>query len=175
VAQTDDLAALQRKYQEIIRLREQALRDPAKDPRREMAELAAEFPGALREADELPMEELHVRLRALAAAEAGEAVAPWMAVMTRFHALTRGALCAKKWLGGRKNVDDDVIVAFDAAVSALCYAADAAAWRDDLDRLASPPNGRVTELVFDRMSTELGLTSAELRDLVFVRRRSSPR
>jgi hypothetical protein len=167
-----DLSALRRKYQEIIRLREQALLEPTRDPRREMVALADEFPGALREADELPMEELHQRLGALTAAESGAgSIALWMTAMTRFHALTRGALCAKKWLAGRKTVDDRLVRAFQDAMGTVGYAADAEAWRNDLARLASPPNGRVTELVFERMSTELGLTTEQVRLLVFAPRR----
>jgi len=167
-----ELRALRRKYVEIVRLREQALRDPTLDPRREMAALALEFPGALREADEIPMDELLRRVDALAATEAGTgAVAPWMHAIARFHALTRGALCAKRWLRGRKAVDATLLPTFDREVHALCYGVDAAAWREALPELANPPRGRVTELVFERLGVELGVGAPEARALVFTYRR----
>ena len=163
-----EIAALRRKYEEIVRLREQALAHPDRDPRRELSALAAEFPGALREADELPMEELRRRVAALAASERGTAdVEPWMAIIARFHALTRGALCAKRWLEGRKQVDATTVARFEHEVSGLCYATDAHAWRNFLPRLATPPRGRVSELVFERMAEELTLASDEVRVLVF--------
>src|SRR5690348_5331934 len=65
IGETVDSAALQKlvvKYTEMRRLRILALEAPHADPRAEMAALAAQFPGALREIDELPLEEIDVRL-----------------------------------------------------------------------------------------------------------------
>ncbi len=157
----DDLASLIRKYTEILRLRRS--NDP--DPRRAMALLAEEFPGALRETDELPIADLEQRLAALrtAALDPGS-VLPWMALVARFHALTRGALVAKRWLAGRKRVDVAVARAFRHG-SGLSPAA--LEWGDQLHRLAAPPRGRVTELVFERMAAELGVTPDAARRAVF--------
>ncbi len=76
--------------------------------------------------------------------------------MARFHALTRGALCAKRWLRGKKSVDAGVMGAFESEVGASCYAAEAREWAGDLARLANPPRGRVTELVFEKLAAEVG-------------------
>jgi hypothetical protein len=167
VTSADDLAGLRRKYEEIVRLRRLEEAGDGGDPRRAMAALAAEFPGALREADDLPMDELLLRVTARSGALQGEAVAPWMRTMARFHALTRGALCAKRWLGGRKTANDDLLAAFDRESGALCYADDARTWRNELLAVAAPPRGRVTELVFARMALELGVSADEVRREVF--------
>ena len=159
-----DLAALREKYEEMLRLR---LEPGGGDPRRAMAALASRFPGALREIDELPLETIAARVSELRASEDGAPPAPWMEASHVFHALTRGALCAKRWLAGRKEIDDDVRAAFDREAAALCWEDDARAWRDDLVRLASPPRGRVTELVYERMSGLLGVSPERARILVF--------
>jgi hypothetical protein len=137
-----------------------------------MAALASRFPGSLREIDELPLEAIAARVSELRACERGEgesapAPAPWMEASHAFHSLTRGALCAKKWLAGRKEIDDDVRAAFDREVATLCWADEARAWGAHLARLAAPPRGRVTELVYEQMSAILGVSSDEARILVF--------
>jgi hypothetical protein len=173
MASRDDVGALLRKYEEITRLRRVEAAGLGGDPRREMAALASEFPGALREADDLPMAELEARVDALREAVTGAVPpAPWMQTMARFHALMRGALCAKRWLLGRKDVDAAVTKAFDAEAATLCYGDDAREWSAHLGRLASPPNGRVTELVFQRLADELGGDADQVRRVVFGERRS---
>ncbi len=160
-----DLAALREKYEEMLRLR---IESSGEDPRRAMAALASRFPGALREIDDLPLETIAARLTELKACERdGAAARAWMEACHAFHSLTRGALCAKKWLAGRKEIDSEVREAFDREVSMLCWADEARAWRQDLERLAAPPRGRVTELVYEKMSTALGVTAEEARHLVF--------
>jgi hypothetical protein len=164
----EDVAGLRRKYEEIRRLRFEAASNGDVDPRRHMATLAAEFPGALRETDALPIHVIEKRIAALQAVEAAsEDAAPWMLPMARFHALTRGALCAKKWLRGRKEVDELTRADFEREANAFCYAADARAWRADLARIASPPRGRVTDLVLERIARELGVDEEAVRQWLF--------
>jgi hypothetical protein len=157
----DDLAALQSKYEEMLRLR---LAPATLDPRRSMAALASRFPGSLRE---LPLDALRERLTALAAAGRGAPYAPWIEATHLFHVLTRGALCAKRWLGGRKVIDRATRDAFAREASSLCWGDDALTWKDDLELLAAPPRGRVTELVYERIAAHLGGTALEARILVF--------
>ena len=160
----DDLTALRAKYEEMLRLR---LDGSGADPRRAMAALASRFPGALREIDELPLDALRARANDLRAAEDGGPVALWMEATHLFHTLTRGALCAKRWLAGRKTVDPEVRSAFDREAGAFCWADEARAWGDHLAGLANPPRGRVTDLVYEQMSARLGISGEDARLLVF--------
>jgi hypothetical protein len=166
-------ADLRAKYEEILRLRRLHLSPDEPDPRAAMAKLAQEFPGALREVDALPLDDIVARLAALArVADEGAPPAPWMIASARYHALTRGALCAKSWLAGRKDVTEETRDAFTREAGALCWAADAREWTRDLARVAEPPRGRVTDLVFARIAAELGVTEDVARALVFPPRRA---
>lgn len=177
---TDDIArvrivtSLRAKYARMARLRDlhaRAQRDPAfvePDPRSEMLSLSDEYPGALREIDELPADVLRARLDALEAAERGPgAFAPWMRAQDAFHRAARGALCAKRWLGRTRDVTPSTTAAFVAAVSTMRWPEDAAAWADDLAALARPPRGRITALVFSRIALGLAITEEDARRLVF--------
>jgi hypothetical protein len=138
------------------------------EPRRRMAELAARFPGALREIDDLELEQIRARIAALEAVLGGEQPAePWMEAIARFHALARGALCAKRWLAGRKRVDRRTEAAFAEAVEGLAFPDDARAWAGQLAEVAGPPRGRVMDVVFARVARELGMTERGARRLVF--------
>jgi hypothetical protein len=133
-----------------------------------MAELSLRFPGALREIDELALEQIRQRLVSLDAALQGTGeVEAWMEAIALFHALARGALCAKRWLARRRRVDDEVERAFAAELPRLAFPEDARSWQGELKRIASPPRGRLTEVVFARMAHELRSTERELRLLVF--------
>jgi hypothetical protein len=145
------LAELRAKYEEMLALRLIASRaaDAAYDPRARMVALAARFPGSLREIDELPIAEIEARIDALSRAERDpSATARWMHAMTRFHALTRGILFAK-----RARRDDE-------------WPEEALVWRDE-PRVAKPPSGRLTDLVYERLARELDMTPHEAKALVF--------
>ncbi len=162
---TRELAELRLKYEEMLRLRLLHGSADEPDPRRAMAALAGRFPGALREIDELPLDTIKARIEALRAAEANPLQALlWMRASHRFHALTRGALCAKRWLSRSGTVDGH---AFALALPTLCYPDDAALWVGELDKIARPPRGRITDLVYARIAIELGVDDAEVRMLVF--------
>jgi hypothetical protein len=161
----DDLS---RKYEEILRLRIAHASPSEPDPRRDMAQLASRFPGALREIDELSLEDIRARLRALTlAADEPSSASSWMIAVARFHELARGALSAKRWLAGRKVVDDVTRSAFLLDLATLPWPREARDWADDLHRVAAPPRGRVTDLVYERIARDLGVTLAEARVLVF--------
>lgn len=146
---------------------------------RRMNALARRFPGALREIDDLEMDEIRWRIDRLDAALRGEvAVERWMQAVALFHASARGALCAKRWLAGRKRRDVDSATqrAYTAAVPTLTFPEDAGPWVSDLASVASPPRGRLMDLVFRRVAGELATTDEEVRRLVFgIPRRERPR
>ena len=169
-------ADLRAKYREILRLRRLHGSPDEPDPRAAMARLAQEFPGALREVDALPLDEILARLDALGrVADEGASPAVWMIASARYHALTRGALCAKSWLAGRKDVTDATREAFTREAASLCWGDDAREWTRDLARIAEPPRGRVTDLVFARIAAELAVSEDEARALVFPPRRAHAR
>jgi hypothetical protein len=166
----DELRDLREKYVAMLgmRRRHDAGEEDTAQVRQEMAELAARYPGALREIDDLPVEVIEQRIAALAGALEGTIeVEPWMRAAARFHALARGALCAKRWLGGRKHVDAATERAFAAEAGSLAFPDEARAWAGELGTIASPPRGRVTDAVFARVGRELGLTTHAARVLVF--------
>jgi hypothetical protein len=182
----DTLEQLRAKYAEMLSMRlahESGMESKAR-ARRRMAELASRFPGALREIDELELAVIRDRIRRLDAALHGESgVERWMEAVGLFHSLARGALQAKRWLAGRKTVDAATVLEYESdvvemtaqhgAVEAAPDAADASAlddglaWRSELALIASPPRGRIVDLVFARVAQTLGTTELEARSLVF--------
>jgi hypothetical protein len=171
-----DIAELQLKYEEMLRMRLFDESHPGDDPRREMAALAARFPGALRELDEAPLERIRTRLEALSqCVGSGDPPEPWMCATALFHRFTRGALAAKRWLGGRKTVDREVIARFVSSLEGSGDADDARAWAEDLARVAAPPRGKLSELVFERVAAALSLPLPEARALVVGPPRSARR
>src|SRR5260221_7497172 len=106
-----DLTGLRRKYAVLVVLRSRreeldsvgraGFSEEEGLARREaFRELAAEFPGALRELDTTPAESLQARLDEIDAAVAAEAApAPrWMIVTIDFHHTLREILALKAWL-----------------------------------------------------------------------------
>lgn len=134
----------------------------ANDVRPRLRALAARFPGSLREIDELPLDEIDRRIEALESVAAGRAPSAWMTAMDRFHALTRTALLAKRWLAARRHVDELTRAAFVAAHDDV----ETRSWAEHLSRLASPPSGRITHVVLERLAREREISVAELRALV---------
>ena len=174
-----ELRALREKYERMRALRDAHARARADasfvepDPRPEMGRLAEQFPGALREIDTLTLEIIAARITSIAVAERDPSRAePWMTAQIVFHRYARGALAAKRWLAGRKAITPALRAAFARAAPG----GDAAElYADDLERIASPPGGRLMDLVHAKVARALRLTEAEARLLVFgPRRRRAP-
>jgi hypothetical protein len=164
------LEDLHAKYAEMLAMRVEHARgaEDVDDVRARMAALATRFPGALRELDDLELDEIRRRLVALDhVLHSGSDAEPWMEAVALFHAMTRGALCAKRWLAGRKHVDAKLRRAYADAVEGLPFPEDARAWVHDLARIASPPGGRVSNVVLARLALELGTSARGAKRLVF--------
>jgi hypothetical protein len=172
---------LRAKYAEMLamRLAHEAGEEDPEAVRHRMVELALRYPGALREIDELVLGDIRERIEALDRVVRGqEDMAEWMDAIGLFHALMRGALSVKRWLAGRKHVDAAVEEGFACALAGLAFPDDARAWQSELARIASPPRGRVSALVFERVAKHLGTSEARARRLVFgnsEKRRHAPR
>jgi hypothetical protein len=164
---TRELETLRAKYEEMLRLRLLDEAGEPHDPPEAMVTLASRFPGALRELDDLATDEIRARIDAITSAARDGRIAVWMSATLRYHAIARGAFAAKRWLGKQKAIDAATRRAFASALATLPHASDAAAWVDDLDRVAHPPRGRVNDLVFERLAVELGVGVEDARELVF--------
>lgn len=87
---------LLQKYREMQRLRVAQRDGTLPDPREAMRELARQFPGALRELDEMPFEEIVRRVDHLSAVAEGAPPEPWVEPLTRYHAWLRRELAARR-------------------------------------------------------------------------------
>ncbi|RZK89059.1 MAG: hypothetical protein EOO66_16775, partial [Methylobacterium sp.] len=103
---------LRGKYAEMLRLRRGDRDGSIVDPRPAMAALAARWPGALREIDQVALDELERRERHLGAVVGGEPPEAWAVAMDAYHRQLRGALGAKRWLAGRRQIDDELVARF---------------------------------------------------------------
>jgi len=160
----DALRALARKYRVMGALRADGAGDETAEDRAALRQIAAEFPGALRELDTLPTEEIAARERALEAAAQGGPVEPWMAWMHGYHALMRAALALKRRGGGRAPITDDALQAIARATGVTL---------DDafVRAVASPPSGRLMAVVFDRLAAEHGVARSVIWDALFPARK----
>jgi len=154
------LADLAEKYRRMLALRARLLDEGHAAVRDELRALAAAWPGALRELDTLPTDELTARLAALDAVAAGGAPPPsWALWMDGYHALVRLALALR---------------AHDA-VDAERLARDAGLSDDERALLARPPHGRVMAAVFTLLGARHGVDARTLWDTLFPPRGARPR
>src|SRR5687767_12529638 len=160
------------KYREIYRLRSQSTPTA---PTLALRALAERFPGALRELDELSLAEIERRVGHLTALAEGGAkgAEAWVVPLWLYHRRLRGALAAKRWLRGRRSLTPAERHEFEG--QGAFDEGEAAFWGPELERLACPPTGRVTDVVLERVAFELGLSAEALAALLFGRpRRALP-
>jgi hypothetical protein len=151
-----------------MRLAHSAGEEEPVDVRARMVDLASRFPGALREIDDLELAEIDRRIARLGEVLAGTlSVEPWMEAIALFHRFARGALCVKRWLDGRRQVTPELVESFRGATATLALPREAGAWESHLGALASPPGGRLTGLVYERVAAELRISCDEARRLTF--------
>ena len=149
------LRALGEKYERLAALRARRDGDTLPATRDELRELAAEFPGCLRELDTLGAVELARRAAACAGA-AGDAgvIEPWMAWVDGYHALMKpraGGAQRRGRAANRAPAGD----AFEAAVLA-------------------PPGGRMGVVVMRALAVRFGVPAATIAAALFPLRRPSP-
>ena len=164
------LDALRCKYQTLLELRVRHAQDASIAPRAELARLAAEFPGALRELDRLPLAKLEARLFALERVlAAGAEPERWMALQCAYHGFMRAALRIRRALRDRPaNVVDAVAelvaVAYVPAEDEPPAARFAVA---DLSALRHPPNGRLNPWVVLQVARDHAVTPEQVRAALF--------
>jgi hypothetical protein len=108
----------------------------------ELRAFAAEWPGALKELDTLPTEEIARRVQ-LCVEGGGE---PWMAWSLRYHELMRAAFAVRR---GEAGV---AVAAVDEAFARL---------------VKRPPHGRINVVVFAALAREFDVTAREIWDALF--------
>ena len=157
-------AELRAKYEEIRALR--LSDDGSYDPRARMAALAERFPGALREIDTLPLDEIDRRIEALREAERDPThEARWMKAQSRFHTLVRESLATRRVLR-------DLPAGSEGAQSPLAEArrASARSAEGELEGAALERERETQKLmarVYATLAKELATTPHEAKALVF--------
>jgi len=172
-----DLERLAFKYRTLAELRRSKARGDAPPAREVFRDLAAEFPGALKELDTLTLDVIDRRAEGLAEAAAGGAVEPWMAWVNAYHALARAALFVRlrgaRLRGSITNaraLDPDQASALAAhATSRSGASVDAAFVLAVLD----PPGGRMNAVLYDHLSIVFGEPAAAIKQAIFPSRASS--
>jgi hypothetical protein len=157
--------------------------------RDEMREIAARFPGALREWDELPgelaarravVEELRaaVASRPEAAASLIAAAPGWLRYALVLHPLLGEVLAVKRWLAAEVGgvcdaVTPELTTAFidwygrrRTRVRAAQRCAD---WftHDRLAEVARPPGGQITRLAYAAVAAEFGVTVSAVKAALY--------
>ena len=154
------------KYCEMRELRAHDADGTLADPRPRLRRLADRFPGALREIDERPMEEIDARIAALEVHLRDVALppAPWMVATFHFHHELRSRLRIKRWLAGRRTVDGELRVRF-----AQDHASDPEllGMQGDIDAIARPPGLRLSLDALAAAARRVGVTDDEAKRLVF--------
>jgi hypothetical protein len=148
------LERLAEKYRRMAELRRTLPSEITDEDRARLRQIAAAWPGALRELDTLPTDEIDRRALALERAAAGAPVEPWMAWMHGYHALMRAALAIKRQPG-------------EAAALAAAHGVDAEFAR----AVAQPRHGRLMVTVFERLAVEHGVDRGAIWDALFPPRR----
>ncbi len=157
------VAALARKYAVIRELRIAHADGSEVDPRDRMRQLAQEFPGALRELDELPFETIEARLAAL-----GRPRPPrWADAMGRFHGWVRLALAVKRRFTRGSDPSEARRWLLEARPRGPGEPPDAALTDEVLAAILRPPGGRLSRWALERVALEVGRTVAAVEGEIF--------
>ncbi len=93
---SEELRALAEKYSTLAEMRRSDARGEPHRPDAFYRALAARFPGALKELDRLPLEEIDRRVRELGRVLGGGEASAWMIAVGAYHARLRELLAAKR-------------------------------------------------------------------------------
>lgn len=167
MSSAEELSALARKYRKLETLRLEHQRTGQVAEREALRALAAEFPGALRELDRLPLDEIERRAHALEAAAQGALVEPWMQWLVAYHALLRAALFVKTESAKGIAIDEELVA------RASLHA------RIEIDiaflrRFAQPSRGRPSRLVLDEVARRFDHPIAAIEGVLVCNRGPHP-
>lgn len=169
------LEALLEKYSEMLRMRERDGRDDGHDPRAEMAALARRFPGALREIDERPLEQIRSRIGQLQDARAGRGeVPPWAPLQASYHGVMRAFLRVRPLLRDRSSSQARAAITEGYEQMSPDEPTLEALLGPVFTQLCSPPNGRLNGVVFGYVARLHGVSAAQVSDALFKPGRQRP-
>jgi len=167
---SDVYAALRDKYAEMLRMRREDLASGgAHDPKQDMRALARRFPGALREIDELPLEEIEARVAAREGVVAGRAEPPeWAIYFVDYHGWMRAALRIKLLCRGCAGTEAAVErVRADYTAEPDEPPPDRACDPAVVAAIVRPAGGRLNPWIFARIAEAHGVTPDHVRDTLF--------
>ena len=157
---------LREKYIEMLRMRQDT---SATDRREQMARLAERFPGALREIDELTIDEIVERVATLDAVVRGEAPVPdWARFLARYHGWLRAALRIKRLT---LDAPDDASAMGIVRAAYLPAEDEPPVTRIDsatLAQIRAPEGGRINPFVFARVAEDERATPEEVARQCFI-------
>jgi hypothetical protein len=165
------LARLGEKYRALGALRRDRARGGPIPERAVFKALAGEFPGALNELDNLPLEEIDRRLAALTGAAEGAPAEPWMAWMIGYHALMRAALYLKIRVARSSSLSADQAAALAVKASAHARVEVGEAF---VRAVRCPPEGRLNRVVYAELEARLGAPADAIRRALFPGRGAAP-
>jgi len=169
------IVALRSKYLEMKRLRVEDAGGSTRDPKGDMARLAQQFPGALREIDDLPMDEIDARIAALDETASGGRAAPeWALWMISYHGWMRAALRIKRLVAVEAGSRSAVAIVRDAYRCESGDEPEPESLTDEMiEAIVSPAEGRLNPWIFARVAEEHGADRDLVERALFPRRRTT--
>jgi hypothetical protein len=145
------------------------------DPRGRMRALAARFPGALREIDELPFATIERRIEELdRVIEHSVAPPRWARALADYHGWMRAALALRRY-AGRDRDRDRALAWIDARYRPEPDEPPPGALRAAVDAVLRPPHGRLNRWVFAMLAERHGASPSELEAEAFPSSRAARR
>ena len=164
------LTALREKYVEMRRLRLEDAEGRAGDPKPAMAALAERFPGALREIDDLPLDDIEARIAALDAALDGTGAPPaWAPLFASYHGWMRAALRIKRLCRGL-TPEDAIALVHTRYTPADDEPPITRLGEPELRAILTPQYGRLNPFVFARVAEDHTTDIATVMTTLFPRR-----
>jgi len=155
------------KYHEMRAMRADDAAGSSGDPRPRMRALAARFPGALREIDELPEALLDARIAALEAARRGEAPLPrWARAAADYHGWMRAILRLRR-VAGRLRDRQRALEWIAGSYAPSEHEPAASELTRVVEQVLRPPRGRLNPWLFAHLAARHGLSAAELESEIF--------
>lgn len=159
-----DVADLLEKYLTMRTLREERDRAVSANiahtpPRELLRAISQRWPGVLAEIDRIAPDVLHDRIAILEQViSTGEEPPLWARAWMLAHARLRGALAIKFRLRGGRALGDPTTLPPESAP-----------YLERIGEIASPPNGRLVDLVFGEVARMVGVEPEKMRALLMPR------